>query len=146
MGSNFRTSTPMADWRSIRITHVESQVDPYEEGKLYKIGDTIGVLFLDVIYDDDGCKKDAEIKYDADTPEKGVLVYHIEKVMLYKDHETGDDFGVGDKVYWSGTQGDPVTPNWTSGYYWIGIATEPAAFGALMVEVDLKGDKATIGA
>jgi len=144
MGSNFRTSTPMGDWRSFRFAHVEEQESAYEEGKLYKIGDTIGVLLLDIQYDDDGCKKDAKIEYDADTPQWGVLVYHIEKVMLFKDHETGDDFGVGDKVYWSGTQGDPVTPNYTTGYYWIGIASEPAAFGDLMVEVDLKGDKASL--
>jgi len=141
MGQNFRTSTPMGDWRSFKFTHAEQGVT-YYEGKLYKIGDTIGVLFLDVKYNEDGSKADAELV----EAEKGVLVYHIEKVMLYKDHETGDDFGVGDKVYWSGVQGDPVTPNWTSGYYWIGICTEPAAFGALMVEVDHKGDKATIGA
>ena len=141
MGQNFRTSTPMGDWRSFKFTHAEQGVT-YYEGKLYKIGDTVGVLFLDVKYNEDGSKADAELV----EAEKGVLVYHIEKVMLYKDHETGDDFGVGDKVYWSGVQGDPVTPNWTSGYYWIGICTEPAAFGALMVEVDHKGDKATIGA
>lgn len=136
MGSNFRTSTPMGDWRSFKFTHAEQGVT-YEEGKLYKIGDTVGLLFLDVLYNSDGSKADPEIEVGAE----GVLVYHIEKVMVYKDAETGDDFGVGDKVYWSGVQGDPVTPNWTSGYYWIGICTRAALFNDAMVEIDLKGDK-----
>lgn len=141
MGSNFRTSTPMGDWRSFKFTHAEQGVE-YEEGKLYKIGDTIGVLFLgDPIYDD-GVKRDPPVLKEGE--KFGVLVYHIEKVMLYKDHETGDDFGVGDKIYWSGVQGDPVTPNYTTGYYWIGICSEACAFGALMVEADLKGDKASL--
>lgn len=139
MGQFFRTSTPMGDWRSLKFTHDESGVT-YEEGKLYKIGDTVGVLFLDIRYDSKGCKKDPEIE----KGDEGVLVYHIEKVMLNKAAETGEIFSVGDKVYWSGNQGDPVTPNYQSGYYWIGIATEPAAWNATQVEADLKGDKATL--
>lgn len=139
MGQNFRTSTPMGDWRSFKFTHDESGVT-YEEGKLYLIQETIGVLFLDIRYNADGSKKDAEIV----KGEEGVLVYHIEKVILNKAVTSGDVFLPGDKVYWSGTQGDPVTPTYTTGYYWIGIATEPAAWNATQVEVDLKGDKASL--
>jgi len=135
----FRTSTPMADWRSFKFTHDESGVT-YELGELYLIQETIGILFLDIQYDSKGCKKDAEIK----KGDEGVLVYHIEKVMLNKTAASGEVFLPGDKVYWSGTQGDPVTPTYTTGYYWIGIATAAAAWNATQVEVDLKGDKATL--
>lgn len=130
----------MGDWRSFKFTHDESGVT-YEEGKLYKIGDTIGVLFLDVRYDPEtGAKLDAEIE----KGDEGVLVYHIEKVMLKKTAASGEAFLPGDKIWWSGTQGDPVTPNHTTGYYWIGIATEPATWNATEVEADLKGDKVSI--
>jgi len=138
MGQFFRTSTPMGDWRSFKFTHDESGVT-YELGELYRIGDTVGLLFLDIKYNADGSKAAAELV----KGEKGVLVYHIEKVIVNKVHETGDAFGVGDKVYWSGTQGDPVDPVWQSGYHCIGIATEPALWNAETVEIDLYGAQAT---
>ena len=139
MGQFFRTSTPMADWRSFKFTHSELGVT-YYEGYLYKIHDTVGVLFLDIQYDTAGNKKDKEIVYG----DEGVLVYHIEKVMVYKEHATGDAFLPGDKVYWSGVQGDPVTPNYAAGYYWIGICVKAAVAADLDVMIDLKGDKASI--
>lgn len=138
MGDNFRTSTPMGDWRSFKFTHAESGVT-YEEGKLYQIGDTIGILLLDIQYNADGSKKDAEIT----VGDEGVLVYHIEKVMAYKETGTGEDFGAGDNVYWSGVQGDPVTSNYTSGYYEIGKCVADAGENDERVEIDLKGDKAS---
>jgi len=140
MGNRFRTSTPMGDWRSFKFTHAEQAVIWYE-GKLYKINDTVGMLFLDVQYDADGCKKEAKLEYG----EEGVLVYHIEKVIVDKVHTTGDAFQVGDKVFWSGVSGDPVTPHFNSSDppMWIGICTEPAGQLDTTVEIDLKGDKAT---
>lgn len=140
MGNNFRTSTPMGDWRSFKFTHAEAGVT-YEEGKLYMIQETVGLLFTDISYDSSGCKE-AATRALAD---ECVLVYHIEKVIVYKLAKTGWSFLPGDKVYWNGVQGDPVSPVYRSGYYWIGIATEPAAALATTVEIDLKGDKATAG-
>ena len=139
MPSILRTATPMGDWRSFKFTHDESGVT-YTEGQLYKIQETIGVLFLDIQYDSAGCKKAKTIV----KGDEGVLVYHIEKVIVDKAVTSGDVFLPGDKVFWSGIQGDPVTPTWQTGYYWIGIATEPAAWATTTVEMDLKGDKATL--
>ena len=139
MGQFFRTSTPMGDWRSFKFTHAESGVT-YEEGKLYLIQETVGVLFLDIQYDSQGCKQDKEITIG----DEGVLVYHIEKVMVDKLTGTGESFLPGDKVYWSGVQGSAVSPNYTSGWYWIGIATAAAGESATEVEIDLKGDKASL--
>lgn len=137
----FRTSTPMGDWRSFKFTHDESGVT-YSEGELYKIQDTIGVLFLDIQYDSEGNKKDKTIGIG----DEGVLVYHIEKVIVDKEAGSGLAFSPGDKVYWSGVQGAGVTPVYQSGYYWIGIAVEAATAEATEVKIDLKGDKATVGA
>ena len=137
--NRFRTSSPPGDWRSFRFTHAETGVT-YCLGELYLIQETVGVLFLDIQYNADGSKADAEITLG----DEGVLVYHIEKMMLDKETGTGSAFLPGDKVFWSGVQGASVTNTWQSGYYWIGIATEPASDTATQVEVDLKGDKATL--
>jgi len=134
----FRTATPMGDWRSFRFTHAESGVT-YTEGLIYRIQETVGILFLNIQYDSQGCKQAKTIEKD----DEGVLVYHIEKVMVDKLTGTGESFLPGDKVYWSGVQGAAVTPNWQTGYYWIGIATEPAGESDDEVEIDLKGDKAS---
>ena len=134
----FRTATPMGDWRSFRFTHAESGVT-YTEGLIYRIRETVGILFLNIQYDSQGCKQAKTIEKD----DEGVLVYHIEKVMVDKLTGTGESFLPGDKVYWSGVQGAAVTPNWQTGYYWIGIATEPAGESDAEVEIDLKGDKAS---
>jgi len=131
----------MGDWRSFKFTHAQSGVT-MKLGYLYLIQETVGVLLLDIQYGSDGCKLDSEITIG----DEGVLIYHAEKIMVYKNTGTGESFLPGDKVYWSGTAGDPVTPTWATGYYWIGIATEPAGESATLVEIDLKGDKATIGA
>jgi len=104
LGNNFRTSTPMGDWRSFKFTHAEAGVT-YYEGKLYMIQETVGLLFTDITYDSDGCKKAAE----RVLGEEGVLVYHIEKVIVNKVAKTGWNFLPGDKVYWDGIQGNPVS-------------------------------------
>lgn len=141
MGDNFRTTTPDGDWRSFKFTHAEAGVT-YEEGKLYMIQETVGLLLTDISYDSDGCKEAAT----RALGDECVLVYHIEKVIVYKVAKTGWSFLPGDKVYWDGIQGNPVSPTYRSGYYWIGIATEPAGALDTTVEIDLKGDKATAGA
>lgn len=128
----------MEDWRSFRFTHDDEVA--WELGEIYLVGDTVGILFLDIQYNTDGSKKDAEIE----EGDEGVLVYHIEKVIVNKRAEQGDTFGVGDKVFWSGVQGSSVVNTWQSGYYWIGIASEPAAADDATLEMDLKGDKATV--
>jgi len=143
MGQFFRTSTPMGDWRSFKFDMILDET--WTEGQLYKVQDTPGILFLDIQYDSAGCKKAKTIAL-TDPVTEGVLVYHIEKVIVDKTTGTGTAFLPGDRVYWSGTSGDPVTNTWQEGYYWIGIATEPAGIADATVEIDLKGDKATVGA
>lgn len=129
----------MGDWRSFKFTHIESGVT-YEEGKIYKIEDTIGVLMLDIQYSSAGCKEDKEI----DVGDEGVLIYHAEKIMVPKETGTGYSFLPGDKVYWCGTQGNPVTNIWATGCYWIGIAVAAAGEDDDEVMIDLKGDKASL--
>lgn len=134
-----RTATPMGDWRSFKFTHAESGTT-YEEGKLYLIQEAIGVLILDIQYTSAGCKEDKEI----DVGDEGVLIYHAEKIDVCKLQATGEAFLPGDKVYWSGVQGACVTPNYTTGYYWIGIAVKAAGDEDEYVMIDLKGDKASL--
>jgi len=140
LGDNLRTSTPSGDWRSFKFTHAEAGVT-YEEGKLYMIQEAVGVLFTDITYDSSGCKEAAT----RALGDECVLYYHAEKIIVEKFARAGAIFLPGDKVYWSGIQGSAVRPNYQSGDYWIGIATEPAAALATTVEIDLKGDKATQG-
>ncbi|MHA1225223.1 MAG: DUF2190 family protein [Candidatus Hodarchaeales archaeon] len=139
MAQFLRTATPSGDWRSFKFTHAESGV-AYEEGKLYKIQDAIGVLTLDIQYGSQGEKLDKEIE----SGDEGVLIYHAEKINVYKLTGTGESFSPGDKVYWSGTQGASVTPNYQTGYYWIGIAVRAAGESDELVMIDLKGDKASL--
>ena len=136
----FRTATPMGDWRSFKFTN--SYHDTMEEGQLYFIEDTVGVLLLDIQYDSSGCKKDKEIEED----DEGVHVYHIEKLIVDKVTTTGSAFLPGDKVYWSGTAGDPVTPTYDAqtAPYWIGICVQAAAETDDEVMIDLKGDKVSL--
>jgi predicted RecA/RadA family phage recombinase len=133
MPNALRTATPMGDWRTFKFTcdvsagllgirSARAAGDPW----LYLVEDTVGALLED-----------------ADYGEEGVLVYHAEKIMVAKMTESTDIFLPGDRVYW-----DPstryVTPAYDSAYYWIGIATEPAAASAEEVEIDLKGDHAEV--
>jgi hypothetical protein len=123
----------MGDWRSFKfvcedslgqlgVKDAEAAGDPY----LYLINDTVGALLETIAVD-----------------EEGVLIYHAEKIMVMK--VTNQPFDPGDRVYW-----DPatrlVTPVYGGGYYWIGIATEPALAADDYVEIDLKGDHAEVEA
>lgn len=134
----FKTATPMADWRTFKFTMTED--GPWTEGLIYKVEDTIGVLFLPIKYGSQGEKLAKTIV----VTEEGVLVYHIEKMELTKVTGTGFSFLPGDKIYWSGVQGASVTPTYQSGYYWIGICVWPAGESDTRVIADLKGDKASL--
>lgn len=122
MPNHIRTARPSGDIRGLKFTVDSAGVT---EGQLYMINDTVGAAFQD--------KVEGEI---------GTLNYHVEKIMLEK--EAGVTISTGQKIFWSGTDGDPVTNVCTSGYYWIGICAETAIAAALLVKCDLKGDKATI--
>lgn len=72
-------------------------------------------------------------------------IYSCEKIVMTKRAgASGFAFTAGQKVYWSGINGDPVYPFHRSGFYWIGIATEAATTLATTVEIDFKGDKASV--
>jgi len=139
MAQYFRTATPMGDWRTLKAVCADS--NGHDVGDLVLIEDTVGLVFLSVPpLDADGCLKDPAVQFE----DEFVLVYHIEKVIVAKESGSTEAAAKGQKVYWSGTNGDPVTTVWTSGYYWIGIVTEDADATATEVEIDLKGDKATL--
>ncbi len=136
----FRTARPSGDIRSFQYEADEGITE--EEGKLYMInGTTVGVLLLDIQYAADGSKEDKEI-VDGDD---GVLVYHIEKIMVDKLTTSGSAFLPGDKVYWNDVQGDPVSNTYGGAYVrWIGICVWPALDADATVMIDLKGDKTSI--
>jgi len=122
MPQHIRTARPSGDIRGFPFT-VESP--GITEGQIYMINDTVGVAFQTKL-----------------VGEIGTLNYHVEKIMLEKSAAL--TISTGDKIFWSGTDGDPVTNVCTSGYYWIGICVQTALAGTVLVKCDLKGDKATI--
>ena len=137
MAQFLRTATPDGDWRSFKFTHAILPDFAMTEGSLYQIQDTVGVLILDIQYTTAGCKDAKTIDYG----DEGVLIYHAEKIRVDKL----ETFAIlpGDKIYWSGVQGSPVTNVFTSGALWIGICVWPADADDDTVIIDLKGDKAT---
>jgi len=138
LGQRLRTATPMADWRSFPFTVTDSA--GHQDGDLVLVNDTVGFVHLGKPQlDHDGCVKDPPYQLG----DEALLIYHAEKCWLDKD---GNAALLGGRAYWSGVNGDPVTSVWQSGYYWIGIFVRAAAAGDAEVYVDLKGDKATIGA
>jgi len=127
MGQRVRTAAPPGDVRT--FTAVCENADGHSQYDIVKVQDTVGVVYFET----------SVALGDTFYP-----IYHCEKIVVDKWTGTGLNFVAGDKVYWSGVDGDGVTPVYRSTYYWIGIATELA--GALddTVEIDLKGDKATV--
>lgn len=120
----------MADWRTFVWTvDITAGITT---GQLYMIQETVCVAFVDA-------QGNADPSYD----EVASMIYHAEKIRVPKD---ASNFLVGDKVYWSGTNGDPVTATFVSGYYWIGICVVNSGTSESYVIIDLKGDKATVGA
>ena len=133
MPNALRTATPMGDWRSFKFTCIESggmlgEKDAWAAGQpwLYLVGDTVGALL-------ESC----------DVGDEGVLIYHAEKILVAKETDSAAVFGVGDRIYWNPVT-RYVTPTYNSGYYWIGIATEPAAQLETLVEIDLNGNHAEV--
>lgn len=125
----------MGDWRSFKFTVEDSDgvlgiLDAQREGDsyLYLINDTVGAVLESAALD-----------------EEAVLIYHAEKIMVPKMAESTDIFLPGMRVYWDPTT-RLVTPTFDSGYFWIGIATEPAGADETYVEIDLKGDHAEVEA
>ena len=136
----FRTATPMGDWRSFKFTvDVSAGMKGIKEAGE---DDAVGarVSFLRLIQETVGAVLES-----ADYGDEAVLIYHAEKFMVPKMIVSTDVFLPGDRVYWDPTT-RLVTPAYDSGYYWIGIATEPANADDLYVEIDLKGDHAEVEA
>ena len=140
MPDALRTATPMGDWRSFKFTCETSpkvcgikdaialDVLGARASYLYLVNDTVGAVLES-----------------ADFGDEAVLIYHAEKILVPKMTESTDIFFPGDRVYWDPTT-RLVTPAYDSGYYWIGIATEPAVAADLRVEIDLKGERAEVEA
>lgn len=130
----------MADWRSFKYT-VEISAGVYGiQDALDADAAGARVSFLRLVQDTVGAVLES-----ADFDDEAVLIYHAEKIMVPKMTESTDVFLPGDRVYWDPTT-RLVTPTYDSGYYWIGIATEPADADDLYVEIDLKGDHAEVEA
>ena len=134
-----RTATPMGDWRSFKFTVESGGVVGIKDALL---DDAVGarVSFLYLVQETVGAALES-----ADAGDQAVLIYHAEKIMVPKMLESTDIFLPGDRVYWDPTT-RLVTPTYNSGYYWIGIATEPADADERYVEIDLKGDHAEVEA
>jgi len=130
----------MGDWRSFKYDVAETAGN--EGGKLVLVEDTVAVVHIGkLILDSKGCPLDPQV---YEFGEEGVAIYHAEKIVVEKATGQGQAALVGQKVYWSGVYGDPVTVVKTSGQYWIGIVAQPAAADVATVVIDLKGDKATL--
>jgi hypothetical protein len=130
----------MGDWRSFKFTvdqsggvegvleAITSDVPGDRHSFLYLVNDTVG-----------------EVLESAAVGEEAVLIYHAEKELVPKETESTDIFLPGMRVYWNPAT-RLVTPTYDSGYFWIGICTEPAAAEERYVEIDLKGDHAEVEA
>lgn len=134
-----RTATPMGDWRSVKAT---CDVSAGWVGiKDAVLDDALGARVSYLYQINDGV---AAILESADFGDEAVAIYHAEKIMVPKDTDSADVFtGVLNRVYW-----DPATrlckAEYDSGYFWIGVNTEPADAADLYVEIDLKGDHAEV--
>lgn len=127
MGQRVRTAAPGGDWRSFHATcHNANGHSQYD---IIKVQDTVCVVYFET----------AVALGDEFYP-----IYHCEKIVVDKRAGTSFAAVAGQKAYWSGIDGDPVYPFHRSGFYWIGIFTEPAAAMDTTAEIDLKGDKASL--
>ena len=134
-----RTATPMGDWRSLKfIAESGGVLGVLDASRADALGARVSYLYL--IEDTVGAVLES-----ADAGDEAVLVYHCEKIIVPKMTESTDVFLPGRRVYW-----DPVsrlvTPDYNSGYYWIGGATEPAEADELYLEMDLNGMHAEVEA
>ena len=127
MGQRVRTAAPPGDWRSFTaVCHNGAGHSQYD---IVKVQDTVCVVYFET----------AVVLGETFYP-----IYHCEKIIVNKRTGTAYAATAGDKVFWSGIDGDPVYPFYRSGMYWIGIFTEAAGAFDETVEIDLKGDKATV--
>lgn len=140
MPDALRTATPMGDWRTFKFTTDVSAglVGIKDALALDVLGARVSYTYL--VQETVGAVLES-----ADFGCEAVLIYHAEKILVPKMTESTDIFLPGDRVYWDPTT-RLVTPDYDSGYYWIGIATEPAVAADLRVEIDLKGDRAEVEA
>jgi len=138
MPNALRTATPMADWRSFKFTCDLS--DGMDGIKDALAADAVGarVSYLYLVQDAVGAVQET-----VELGDEGVLYYAAEKIMVPKATASTDIFLPGDRVYWDPTT-RLVTPTYDSAYYWIGMATEPAAAADLYVEIDLFGHHAEV--
>jgi len=127
MGQRVRTAAPMGDWRT--LTGVCAKAAGYSQYDIIKLEGTVCIVYFEA---------------SVDNGDTFYPIYHCEKIIVDKRTGTAYAFTAGQKVYWSGVDGDPVTPVYQSGFYWIGIATEAAGANDSTVEIDFKGDKATV--
>lgn len=137
MPNLLRTATPNGDWRSFNFTNtyespsMRGAKDAWAAGFswLYQVQDTVGALIETTLFGDEG-----------------VLIYQAEKIIVPKKTGSGEVFLPGDRVYWDAGGDAFVTPRYNAGYWWIGIATEPASASDTIVEIDLCGNKAEVEA
>ena len=127
MGQRVRTAAPGGDFRTFSaICHDANGHTQYD---IIKVQDTVCVVYFET------------------TVILGATfypIYHCDKIVVDKRAGTAYAAIAGEKVWWSGINGQAVTPVYQSGYYWIGIFTEPAGAFDTTAEIDLKGDKVTI--
>ncbi|MCK4815208.1 DUF2190 family protein [bacterium] len=127
MGQRVRTAAPGGDWRT--LTAICLDAAGHVQYDMVFVHDTAAVVYFEVT-----------VALNA----MFYPIYHCDKIVVTKRTGTAEVFAAGDKVYWSGVNGSAVTPNHRSTYYWIGVATEPALGSDETVEIDLKGDKASL--
>lgn len=127
MGQRVRTAAPGGDWRTFHA--VCENAAGHVQYDMIMVQDTVCVVYFEVT---------------VILAAEFFPIYHCDKIVVTKRAGTAEAFTAGQKVYWSGVDGSPVTPNHRSTYYWIGIATEAAGALDTTVEIDLKGDKASL--
>jgi len=127
MGQRVRTAAPPGDIRT--FTAVCHNANGHVQNDIVKVQDTVCVVYFE-----------PTVVFGATF----YPIYHCEKIVVDKRAGTAYAAIAGQKVYWSGIDGDPVYPFYRSGFYWIGIFTEAAGAFDTTAEIDLKGDKASL--
>lgn len=127
MGQRVRTAAPGGDFRT--FTAICHDANGHTQYDIIKVQDTVCMVYFET----------AVVLGATFYP-----IYHCDKIVVNKRAGTAYAAIAGQKVWWSGINGQAVTPVYQSGYYWIGIFTEPAGAFDTTAEIDLKGDKPTI--
>lgn len=127
MGQRVRTAAPGGDFRT--FTAICEDAAGHVQYDMIKVQDMVCLVYFETA---------------VALLEEFFPIYHCDKVVVTKRSGTAEAVIAGQKVYWSGVNGSPVTPNYRSTYYWIGMFTEPAGAFDETAEIDLKGDKASL--